>query len=448
MISLHEIKRTIKSVVSESRRDFKRGRITMQEIYEMIMEALPLDIPNAGPMSAQNIEKYIKDRKVYPYSGNKKVDPNLDKYNRPFIHKGAVDVLDKEGNPIMVKNSKGKLVRYAGIADASSGERYDIDGFRKLLTERPKRILAENGKMKKSSGETELYYNIGIPALHGLVVDESTGDFIEVTTCPNAGACKVYCYALRGNYIRFEAPYWNAARKLNFLVNDPTGFKNQVATEVRYLQKRHQKDNSKLVVRWHDAGDFFSPSYFKIAKELADEFPTVDWYGYTKAAHPFKDDSNVTMNFSYDAKPDQKYQIDAYKTKLAITLPDFSDAELAQYMVKKPKFDDKGKPVLVKKGPKKGTQELEWDWTPQGLKDFKKFISDWYRNMPFIRGGGDYGEQLLTVEPENILSYQELMETPYKPENKLKYCVVIRPSGDGDVAANRKDVWISFLMYH
>ena len=68
--------------------------------------------------------------------------------------------------------------------------------------------------------------------------------------------------------------------------------------------------------------------------------------------------------------------------------------------------------------------------------------------MPFIRGGGEYGEQLLTVEPENILSYQELMETPYKPENKLKYCVVIRPSGDGDVAANRKDVWISFLMYH
>ena len=41
-----------------------------------------------------------------------------------------------------------------------------------------------------------------------------------------------------------------------------------------------------------------------------------------------------------------------------------------------------------------------------------------------------------------------MLRTPEKNSNKLKYNVIIVPSLDGDLAAARRDVLGSYLLYH
>ena len=69
--------------------------------------------------------------------------------------------------------------------------------------------------------------------------------------------------------------------------------------------------DTKLVIRWHDAGDFFSDDYLDLAYSVAKDFPDVDFYAYTKMASVSKGSkpSNFKMNFSAGADPSQEKQI-------------------------------------------------------------------------------------------------------------------------------------------
>ena len=71
---------------------------------------------------------------------------------------------------------------------------WDLNKLRELITTRPKTLLGTNAKLKKSKTNDEVMYDITLPALRSIIVDEKTNEFVEVTTCPMAGSCQLDCY--------------------------------------------------------------------------------------------------------------------------------------------------------------------------------------------------------------------------------------------------------------
>lgn len=225
-------------------------------------------------------------------------DMNRDKYNLPYIH----------GTNIPIVNDAGK--------------EYDLAALKIQVMKRPAAgILKKNEKMQHSGGKSEQWYNIGLPALKGLVVNEKTGKFVVVDTCPGSGLCKTYCYAMKGNYVRVAPTSMNLARILNFLVNHPDKFKSQLKAEIE-LALAKADDDVQVVIRWHDAGDFFSPQYMSMAFDIARSFPQVKFYAYTKMADVAnsKKPDNFIISFSGDANPTQLKKVDLTQIKRSITI--------------------------------------------------------------------------------------------------------------------------------
>ena len=112
------------------------------------------------------------------------------------------------------------------------GKEYDTEKLKKQIMERPSSLLKKNEKMKHSDGTATQFYNIGLPALKGLAVNEKTGKFIIVDTCPGAGSCKLQCYAMRGSYVQYPATSMGQSKILNFLVNHPEKFAARLKAEI------------------------------------------------------------------------------------------------------------------------------------------------------------------------------------------------------------------------
>src|SRR5271157_5933563 len=221
----------------------------------------------------------------------KERDPH-DKFNYPYIHGSNIHIVD------------------------DGGKEYDLDDLKKQITVRPSSLLRKNEKMQHSDGTTEQFYNVGLPALKGLVVNEKTGKFVIVDTCPGAGACKTYCYAMRGSYVQFGAASMSQAKVLNFLVNHPDKFAARLKAEIG-LAISDVDEETKVIVRWHDAGDFFSPQYLKMAFDVARAFPDVQFYAYTKLADVAKSKKpdNFIFNWSEGALPSETKKVDLTQIK-------------------------------------------------------------------------------------------------------------------------------------
>jgi hypothetical protein len=299
---------------------------------------------------------------------------------------------------------------------------WDLDDLSKQITTRPRAILGTNAKMEKSKTEGEIIYDLTLPALSGIVVDEDTGDFVEITTCPGAGACQLFCYARKGGYVMFPASSMSAAQALNFLVNDPEGYTARVNQEIKTVKAKADKAGIQLVVRWHDAGDFFSKEYLDLAYGVAKSNPDVQFYAYTKmgdvatGAAP----ANFTMNFSSGSKRGEEKKVEFYKqqnpgatVKQGVTVP-------------KDMFFD----LIARKGNSlikdaKGRTQFS---SPESLDTFKQRLAQKYQ-----------------VAPDSIITYDQMLATPVGTEPKWN--VIVQP-GAGDRAANRKDVIDSYLMFH
>lgn len=315
----------------------------------------------------------------------------MDKYTMPYVHRGNIEIKDENDRT------------------------FDLDKLRAAITARPEKILKQNEKITHSGGGSTVYYNIGLPALKGLAVNEATGEFVVVDTCPGAGACKVYCYAKKGGYVQWKASSMSQTRQLNFLLNDPQGYKNKLENELRSAVAKFGKKGTKVVVRWHDAGDFFSPEYLDLAYSVAKDFPDVDFYAYTKMAGVATGakPSNFKMNFSMGATPEQEKQINFQKTKHSTVVP-------------KQMFDDlisrdaDGKVIRNDKGQIK--------FSDDNLKLLKKKLASKY-NMP----------------EDSVITYDEMMSLPVAKEPT--YNVIVKP-GDGDDSANRSDVIGTWLLIH
>ena len=322
-----------------------------------------------------------------------------DKYKLPYIHRSSV-------------------VKYYN----EEGKRYDTDQIKQVLGVRPKKLLKQNEKMKHSNGELEQFYNIGFAALVGIALDEGTNELIVVNTCPGAGSCKVDCFAMKGGKVQFEGPWLSDGRILTFLLNDPDGFFNQLSNEITKEEKLAQKGGYNLTIRWHDAGDFFSPEYMDLAFKLADAHPDVKFYAYTKiaAAALGQKPKNFIINWSEGASTSQEKQVKQQDPQLDVT-------KNSRIVPSKLFYD------LLKKD-EKGNLDKTADgaWQPRdsaALEELKDRLANQYN-----------------LKRDSIIDYNEMMATPQK-NNIKKWNVIIAP-GEGDISANRQDVLSTLLLKH
>ncbi len=339
-----------------------------------------------GGVSARKLPP--EEMRAYLDRITKKEKEKTDKYKLPYIHSSNIPIVNDDG------------------------QKYDLQKLAAAFSERPTKILKQNEKMQHSDGTSSQFYNVGLPALKGLAVDEDTGEFVVIDTCPGAGSCKLVCYAMKGGYVQWKASSLGQTKLLNFLYNDPDGFMSMLESEIAGYEAKNKKKNIKTIIRWHDAGDFFSPQYLEKAFDLAKKFPDVDFYAYTKLAGVAQGEKpdNFKINFSAGAQPSQEKKIDFQQTKNSRIVP----KELFADALEK---DESGK----------------WQYTsPQAQQAVKDRMAIKY-----------------SLDPKSVITYDEMMKIPVdkSPEAKGKWNVIVKP-GDGDDAANRNDVLSSLLLIH
>ena len=332
-------------------------------------------------------EKYV--------SGKTKTD----KYKMPYIHRSSV-------------------IEYLG----PDGKTYDEDKIKQSLAQRPKALLKQNEKMKHSNGELEQFFNVGFAALTGIALDEDTNKLIIVNTCPGAGSCKVDCFAMKGGKVQFKAAWQSDGRILTYLLNDPDGFFNQLSNEISKEEALGKKGGYTVTIRWHDAGDFFSPEYLDMALKMAAKHPDTKFYAYTKMAGAAlsKKPDNFIINWSEGAHTSQEKQVKAQDKDLETTknsriVPD----ELFQDLLVK---DEKKNLVKGAEG--------QWQVQPDKLPELKQRLAK------------QYG-----LSANSILSYAEYMAKRKSIPAGMKYNVIVAP-GEGDISANDPNIISTLLLKH
>lgn len=357
------------------------------------------DLDEATKLPAQTRELKGQELDDYLDRIRNREKGKTDKYKLPYIHRSSV-------------------VKYYN----EEGKRYDTDQIKTALGVRPKKLLKQNEKMKHSNGELEQFYNIGFAALVGIALDEGTNELIVVNTCPGAGSCKVDCFAMKGGKVQFEGPWLSDGRILTFLLNDPDGFFNQLSNEITKEEKLAQKGGYNLTIRWHDAGDFFSPEYMDLAFKLASNHPDVKFYAYTKiaAAALGQKPANFIVNWSEGASTSQEKQVKQQDPQLDVT-------KNSRIVPSKLFYD-----LLKKDKDGKLDKTADGAWQPKdaaALEELKDRLAQQYN-----------------LKRDTIIDYNEMMATPQK-NNIKKWNVIIAP-GEGDISANRQDVLSTLLLKH
>ena len=357
------------------------------------------DLDEATKLPAQTRELKGQELDDYLDRIRNREKGKTDKYKLPYIHRSSV-------------------VKYYN----EEGKRYNTDQIKEALGVRPKKLLKQNEKMKHSNGELEQFFNIGFAALVGIALDEGTNELIVVNTCPGAGSCKIECFAMKGGKVQFEGPWLSDGRILTFLLNDPDGFFNKLSNEITKEEKLAQKGGYNLTIRWHDAGDFFSPEYMDLAFKLASNHPDVKFYAYTKiaAAALGQKPSNFIVNWSEGASTSQEKQVKQQDPQLDVT-------KNSRIVPSKLFYD-----LLKKDKDNKLDKTADGAWQPRdaaALEELKDRLANQYN-----------------LKRDSIIDYNEMMATPQK-NNIKKWNVIIAP-GEGDISANRQDVLSTLLLKH
>lgn len=293
----------------------------------------------------------------------------------------------------------------------------DVDTFIKNITEYPPQIISQNDKMGKSGSENSITYNIGLPALRGLVFDIENKQFYIVNTCPGAGSCAKVCYARRGRYAFMPLISQKQTRILNLLLNNPEDFKKLLIREIEIIAIKNK--NKKLFFRWNDAGDFFTKKYFQIAveitKELKERGYNFESYAHTKVGDIYNlNDPNVILNFSVDATDKERKKVDLSTAKTSEIVPSNLFKDL--FVRDKAHFAVDNEDKLIPKD-------------ENSIPTLKQRIAKEFN-----------------VDISTLIMYDDLIKMP--EGNVKKYNVIVLPKGQGDVAAQRRDVQRTFLLYH
>ena len=279
----------------------------------------------------------------------------------------------------------------------------DVKSFINKMTKKPKNIINTNKKILKSGGPNEFVYKTGVPAFKGIVFDINKQKFFIINTCPGAGACVFYCYARKGNYIRYPNSYDSLTRRVNYLLNYPDKYEEQMYNEIKAKCIEHKALSGykhKLIIRWNDSGDFFAKRYVKIAEDVIErvkkEGYNVDSYAYNKNAD-VANDANFETAFSTDSNKKELKKVNQEKQKLSKTIPIklFKDLDLM-------KIDDE--------------------------KILKDRVAKYFN-----------------LNRDEVITYDEMKEMP--KGNVRKWSVIVTPN-DGDDAGFRKDVKNILLTEH
>jgi hypothetical protein len=364
-------------------------------------------------LSGQEFQDYMTRIKGTPDIDKKTGEVKVDKKGIPKYVSGKLKT-DKYKLPYVHRSS---AIEYYDEA----GKQFKEDAVIAALQQRPKALLKQNEKMKHSNGELEQFFNIGFAALTGIAVDESTGKLIVVNTCPGAGACKVDCFAMKGGKIQFKAAWLSDGRILTYLLNDPAGFFEQLSGEIAKEERLGDKGGYSVTVRWHDAGDFFSPEYLDLALKMARQHPDVKFYAYTKMAGAAlaQKPGNFIINWSEGANTGQEKQIKAADPKLEKTKNSRIVPEKLFYdLLAK---DEKGN---LKKTPGGA-------WQPAGPAELQELKQ---------RLAKAYG-----ISASSILSYDEYMSKG--KGSAMQWNVIVAP-GEGDLSANDRNVLSTLLLRH
>ena len=353
-----------------------------------------------------------KAKCVTPQALADDMNKELDRINtvaKDRVSRGVKDVIYHKKQIQSVINQEGGL---------------DVDKFKTLITTPPKLIFDKNPKMEKSDkGKSQFTVNTGLPAISGIVYDESDGQFKHINTCPGAGSCQLVCYARKGFYGMNDGKILKLIRRLNLLWNNPEEYYHMIMDELEPIavklkrQGRRSGEVEQLVIRWNDAGDFFSETYFNIAKKVTEDLLSegydVKSYAYTKQAkfvNLASDD--FIMNFSKGSAPKELKQVDLEKVKYSDIVPKELFKQIFKWKGPHAVKDENGLPTFEDGGKEK----------------LKQIISK------------EYGVAL------NRLKYQ--FELPNEEGEKFKYDVIVLPTGDSDIGAQRNDVQKTFLLVH
>jgi hypothetical protein len=303
----------------------------------------------------------------------------------------------------------------------ADGTTFDLDKFAGLIKKRPPALLRQNAKMVKSGTDNTIFYNTSLPALKGLVVDEDTGEFRIVNTCPSAGSCQLICYAKHGSYTMFPDVSISQNRALNYLFNDPEGFQDQLEAEIKLAKAKNRTSGQQVQIRWNDSGDLLSPKFFKMVVDIANNTPSVDHYIYTKEVAMIKElpnpPDNIIFNFSYGGRKDQEKLIDPSKDKLS-HIVDIRSKE---------------------KAPSTPLQAIG----KMKYIDYDKDSKQWYYNNE--QATKQLIAQYYNINPKTLLTIDELAKTPKGEVGQ--YNVIVLP-GESDLSASRRDVRGTFLIIH
>ena len=188
--------------------------------------------------------KIVKD-----YDSGEEVEEAIDAQSKPIKDKELNDYLDRILDKKKGKTDKYKLpyVHRSNVKNLipivdPDGKRFDLDKLAADITQRPTKLLKQNEKMQHSDGTTSIFYNIGLPALTGLGYDEGKKEFVIINTCPGAGECKTFCYALKGGYVQWAPVSMSQTRILHY-ENFYRDFFDQLNAEI---DEQKRKGDAKL----------------------------------------------------------------------------------------------------------------------------------------------------------------------------------------------------------
>jgi len=349
-----------------------------------------------------------------------RIDHNKESKQKDRIKRGEKALIVTRGNIENVKDSKGSI---------------NIDQFIKNITAEPDSIFDKNPKMEKSDvGVPQVSMNTGLPAIVGIIYDLENKTFNKISTCPGHGQCAVGCYARKAFYGMDNSKTMKLTRRLNFLFNNPEGYKARIISEIEPVAKNLKTSSigmpqkMQLVLRWNDAGDFFGDAYFNIAvevtRELIDKGYNVKSYAYTKSSKyliAMDKDKNFVVTFSSDSAKKEFNAVMDYDKEGNIKIAEKVPKEL---------FDG----IFIPKGSsyKKGYSGLPLFSSEQAPEILKNNIYNAYKDKFKI----------------NKDSLKYTFEMPRQESGKNEYNIIVLPTGDSDIGAQREDVKISFLLQH
>lgn len=423
----------------------------ISEAYSMLDEALGIDDANistmpdaevaelaAAMMNYQNMSQSQKTklRNIAKKVNSGEVTPEeRSVYNKIFAGSTS-EQLSKLLHPSNYKtvadDSVGK--KYRKELDPTTGKKTNIpnpkykerdltlDELKRDISVRPKALIGQNKKLATSGkNANQVFFDSTLPSYQGIFVDESTGEFKIVRTCPSAGACKAFCYASKGNYVIFKNSSMLSSRVVNYLMNDPQGFQDQMIREIKAVASpgnRSKLKGKEIVLRWHDSGDFLSEKYLLLAYAVAKATPDVLHYAYTKQIPMVRKlasekPDNFEFVFSVGGLFDADIDTKTEKHSQVVPLGLFNDLSKIEWTE-----DENGKKQMV---------SVKID--PDKIPELKQVTADHYK-----------------VPVDSVITYDELVKIQ-PPGNERKWHVLVW-KGHGDDAAARKDVLGVWLLFH